>query len=229
MGERNRVEEVVEKSTPDIQPSCCEHPQCMCRLHAHCGPGRCPPCPGQCDLSPCLHSALLSGYCYSPRETRSALGQDFSAIPPSPIREPTVQPDHVDVHQQKENEYPILSSMVKAAETRYLAPIIASIWEDVCNRRTEHDRSVQLVLASLAGYFDTLSNKGYLLPSDQVVALSEHCRRLFCITDGCRSMPRNNSKLCGMKSRSSTICNMYDSRQRGRTRGGHGATATRIS
>ena len=49
--------------------------------------------------------------------------------------------------------YPVLSSRVKAAEARHLAPILADIWRDVHNDDAPGDRDVLALLDNLADLY----------------------------------------------------------------------------
>ena len=63
-------------------------------------------------------------------------------------------------HQQ----FPMLTTRVKAAETRALVPIVATIWNSLMNRRHEEDRRIDSMLANLATCYECLDDDSFRLP-----------------------------------------------------------------
>lgn len=69
-------------------------------------------------------------------------------------------------------DFPLLTSRVKAAETRHLVPIMASIWGDVCDSDgSQHDKHVLVVLRSLAEFYALLDGPDYRLPARDQASL----------------------------------------------------------
>ena len=62
--------------------------------------------------------------------------------------------------------FPCLTTRVKAAETRHLVPIVASIWRDVHNRLSRHDRDVLSLLEALTSFYSALDCLDYVFPPE---------------------------------------------------------------
>ena len=63
-------------------------------------------------------------------------------------------------HQQ----FPMLTTRVKAAETRALVPIVATIWNSLMDRTHEEDRRIDSMLANLATCYECLDDDSFRLP-----------------------------------------------------------------
>ena len=60
--------------------------------------------------------------------------------------------------------YPLLTSRVKAAETRHLTPIVENIYRDLCNVALPEDRDILAVLSCLVGIYEVLDITTHVLP-----------------------------------------------------------------
>ena len=56
-------------------------------------------------------------------------------------------------------KYPVLSSRAKAAESRHLVPVLASIFDDVCDIGREEDRRISAMLNGLARAYEAMESK----------------------------------------------------------------------
>ena len=65
-------------------------------------------------------------------------------------------------------EYPCLSSRVKAAASRHLVPILASIFDDVCDHTSEEDCRVSALLNALKQVYDAMDCREQNLPPRQL-------------------------------------------------------------
>ena len=65
----------------------------------------------------------------------------------------------------RSKSYPVLTTRVKAAETRRLLPIISDIFEELHDPTNRVDAHMVFVLRSLDTYFECLQSVDYLLPA----------------------------------------------------------------
>ena len=65
--------------------------------------------------------------------------------------------------------YPCLSSKIKAAESRHLVPVLASIFDDVRDRRCDEDNHISGMLQALAKAYDAIDTLEQKLPEQNLV------------------------------------------------------------
>ena len=66
--------------------------------------------------------------------------------------------------------FPCLSTRIKAAESRHLVPILASIWDDVSDLANEEDSHISLMLTGLSNAYEALECREQRLPRANLAA-----------------------------------------------------------
>ena len=75
-------------------------------------------------------------------------------------------------------DYPVLTSRVKAAETRHLVPIMSTIWANVCDR-SGHDAHVLAVLQHLERFYNILDTPGYCMPAADQTSFEQSVAKIL--------------------------------------------------
>ena len=69
--------------------------------------------------------------------------------------------------------YPCLSSRIKAATSRHLAPTVSSIFEDLRAEGNEEDSHIAAMLEGLVLVYDAVESQSHFLSAEQVAQLRE--------------------------------------------------------
>ena len=72
------------------------------------------------------------------------------------------------------SHYPLLVNRVKAAETRHLVPILANVFESLCNPDDPVDKQILIVLQQLSKFYEIMDQADYIMTPAQVLSVQEH-------------------------------------------------------